>query len=44
MARFYRLVNLNRSRVKWFFENINNKDQFLDYIYFFYTKKGRTGA
>ena len=33
MARSYWLVNSNRSRVKSFIENINNKDQFFEYIF-----------
>ena len=33
MARSYLLVNSNRSRVKWFIENTNNKDQFFKYIF-----------
>ena len=32
MARSYWLVNLNRSRVKRFIENTNNKDQFFKYM------------
>ena len=33
MARSYWLVNLNRSRVKRFIENTNNKDQFFKYMF-----------
>ena len=33
MARSYWLVNSNRSRVKRFIENINNKDQFFKYMF-----------
>ena len=33
MARSYWLVNSNRSRVKRFIENTNNKDQFFKYMY-----------
>ena len=33
MARSYWLVNSNRSRVKRFIENTNNKDQFLIYMF-----------
>ena len=33
MARSYWLVNSNRSRVKRFIENTNNKDQFFKYIF-----------
>ena len=33
MARSYWLVNSNRSRVKRFIENTNNKDQFLKYMF-----------
>ena len=33
MARSYWLVNANRSRVKRFIENTNNKDQFFKYIF-----------
>ena len=32
MARSYWLVNSNRSRVKRFIENTNNKDQFFKYM------------
>ena len=32
MARSYWLVNSNRSRVKRFIENKNNKDQFFKYM------------
>ena len=32
MANSYWLVNLNRSRVKMFIENISNKDQFFKYM------------
>ncbi len=33
MARSYWLVNSNRSKVKRFIENTNNKDQFSKYIF-----------
>ena len=33
MARSYWLVNSNRSRVKRFIENTNNKDQFYKYMF-----------
>ena len=33
MARSYWLVNSNRTRVKRFIENTNNKDQFFKYIF-----------
>ena len=33
MARSFWLVNSNRSRVKRFIENKNNKDQFFKYIF-----------
>ena len=33
MSRSYWLVNANRSRVKRFIENTNNKDQFYKYIF-----------
>ena len=33
MARTYWLVNSNRSRVKRFIENTNNKDLFFKYIF-----------
>jgi len=33
MARSYWLVNSNRSRVKRFIENTNNKDQFFKYMF-----------
>ncbi|KGG00471.1 MULTISPECIES: DUF1651 domain-containing protein [Prochlorococcus] len=33
MAKFYWLVNSNRSSVKSFIENTNNKDQFLKYMF-----------
>ncbi len=33
MAMSYWLVNSNRSRVKRFIENTNNKDQFFQYIF-----------
>ena len=33
MTRSYWLVNSNRSRVKRFIENTNNKDQFFKYIF-----------
>ena len=33
MARSYKLVNSNRSRVKRFIENTNNKDQFFKYMF-----------
>ena len=33
MAMFFWLVNPNRSRVKRFIENTNNKDQFFKYIF-----------
>ena len=33
MAKSYWLVNSNRSRVKRFIENTNNKDQFFEYIF-----------
>ena len=33
MARSYWLVNSNRSRVKRFIENTENKDQFFKYIF-----------
>ena len=33
MAKDYWLVNSNRSRVKSFIENTNNKDQFFKYIF-----------
>ncbi len=33
MVRSFWLVNSNRSRVKRFIENINNKDQFFKYMY-----------
>ena len=33
MANSYWLVNLNRSRVKMFIENISNKDQFFKYMF-----------
>ena len=33
MAKSYWLVNSNRSRVKRFIENKNNKDQFLKYMF-----------
>ena len=33
MARFYWLVNSNRSRVKRFIENTKNKDQFFKYMF-----------
>ena len=33
MDRSYWLVNSNRSRIKRFIENTNNKDQFFKYIF-----------
>ena len=33
MARSYWLVNSNRSKVKRFIENKNNKDQFYKYMF-----------
>ena len=33
MARSYWLVNSNRSRVKRFIENTNNKDRFFNYMF-----------
>ena len=33
MARSYWLVNSNRSKVKRFIENTNNKDQFFKYMF-----------
>ena len=33
MDRFYWLVNSNRSRIKRFIENTNNKDQIFKYIF-----------
>ena len=33
MARSYWLVNSNRTRVKRFIENTNNKDQFFKYMF-----------
>ena len=33
MARSYWLINSNRSRVKRFIENTNNKDQFFKYMF-----------
>ena len=33
MAKSYWLVNSNRSRVKRFIENTNNKDQFFKYMF-----------
>ena len=33
MAKSYWLVNPNRSRVKRFIENTNNKDQFFKYMF-----------
>ena len=33
MTRSYWLVNSNRSRVKRFIENTNNKDQFFKYMF-----------
>ena len=33
MARSYWLVNSNRSRVKRFIENTNNKDKFFKYMF-----------
>ena len=33
MARSYWLVNSNRSRIKRFIENTNNKDQFFKYMF-----------
>ena len=33
MANSYWLVNSNRSRVKRFIENTNNKDQFFKYVF-----------
>ena len=33
MARSYWLVNSNRSRVKRFIKNTNNKDRFFEYIF-----------
>ena len=33
MARSYWLVNSNRTRVKRFIENTNNKDQFFKYFF-----------
>ena len=33
MARSYWLVNSNRSRVKRFIENPDNKDQFFQYMF-----------
>ena len=33
MSRSYWLVNSNRSRVKRFIENINNKDKFFKYMF-----------
>ena len=33
MAKSYWLVNSNRSRVKRFIENTNNKDKFFEYIF-----------
>ena len=38
MARFYWFVNSNRSRVKRFIENKNNKDQFFKYMFIDYGK------
>ena len=33
MARSYWLVNSNRTRIKRFIENTNNKDQFFKYMF-----------
>ena len=33
MDRSYSLVNSNRSKIKRFIENINNKDQFFKYMF-----------
>ena len=33
MDNFYWLVNSNRSRIKRFIENTNNKDQFFKYMF-----------
>ena len=33
MARSYWLVNSNRTRVKRFIENTNNRDQFFKYMF-----------
>ena len=33
MAKSYWLINSNRSRVKRFIENTNNKDQFFKYMF-----------
>ena len=33
MNRSYSLVNSNRSKIKRFIENINNKDQFFKYMF-----------
>ena len=33
MARSYWLINSNRSKVKRFIENKNNKDQFFKYVF-----------
>ena len=33
MDRYYWLVNSNRSRLKRFIENTNNKDQFFKYFF-----------
>ena len=33
MDKYYRLVNSNRSRIKRFIENTDNKDQFFKYMF-----------
>ena len=38
MAKSYWLVNSNRSRVKRFIENTNNKDQFFKYMFIEFQK------
>ena len=35
MDRSYSLVNSNRSRIKSFIENTNNKDQFFKYLFIY---------
>ena len=42
MARSYWLVNSNKSRVKRFIENTNNKDQFFKYIFIEFRKVAST--
>jgi len=42
MDRPYWLINLNRSRIKRFIENTNNKDQFFKYMFIDFGKETST--